>query len=138
MIISGAAWCQTTHGGASDKPLPAAFSRLCVLSRLLIPRMLTTGSFVAAATAVRLSATCLGLLAERTPPLLALAVRGSLGGDGTAASQAAFRDELIALARDCTERSWHELRRGVDELDTSTRPPVPAGSRRARPYRVKP
>lgn len=111
------------------------------MSRLLIPRMLTTGSVVTAATAVRVSASCLGLLAERTPPLAALAVRGSLGGDGTATSQAAFRDGLIALARDCTERSWHELRRGVDELDASTRPPGPvvaAGSRQARPYRVKP
>lgn len=99
--------------------------------------MLTAGSLVTGATAVRLSTGCLELLATRTPPLMALAVRGSLGGPDTAASQAAFRDGLVALARDTAERSWHELRRGVDRLDAATRPVEADGGPR-RPYRVKP
>lgn len=90
-----------------------------------------------AATAVRVSATCLELLAERTPPLVTLAVRGSLGGPGTATSQAAFRDELVALARDSAERSWRELRRGVDQLDAFTRPADGRDVSSRRPYRVK-
>jgi len=86
---------------------------------------------------VRVSATCLELLAERTPPLVTLAVRGSLAGAETATSQAAFRDELVALARDCTERSWRELRRGVDQLDAFTRPGDARDGVPRRPYRVK-
>jgi hypothetical protein len=82
--------------------------------------------------------TCLELLARRTPPLVTLAVRGSVGGPRTAASQAAFRDEVIALARDSAERSWRELRRGVDDLDALTRPPAAGDGGPRRPYRVKP
>jgi hypothetical protein len=93
---------------------------------------------VTAATAVRVSATCLELLARRTPPLVVLALRGSVGGPRTAASQAAFRDEVVALARDSAERSWRELRRGVDDLDALTRPQATGHGRPRRPYRVKP
>jgi hypothetical protein len=52
-------------------------------------------------------------------------------------AQAAFRDDLIALARDSAELSWRELRRGVDELDAFTRPHEEPGGRPQRPYRVK-
>lgn len=106
------------------------------MGRMLVPRMLTTGSLVTAATAVRVSATCLGLLAQRTPELVMLGARVSLGTGRTPAAEAAFRDELVALARDSAERSWRELRRGVDELDAFTRPAGGDGPR--RPYRVKP
>lgn len=100
---------------------------------------------VTGATAVHVGASCLALLARRTPPLVVLAVQGSLGGPDGATSQAAFRDELVALARESAERSWHELRRGVDWLDAATRPsessaaarpPEPAAGRRL--HRVKP
>lgn len=108
------------------------------MNRLLVPRLLTTGSAIGAATALRVSASCADLLARRTPPLLGLALRVSLGSDAPATDQAAFRDELIALARDSAELSWRELRRGVDWLDASTRPSEPPTTASRRPYRVKP
>lgn len=108
------------------------------MSRLLIPRLLTTGSVVGAATTWRVTAGCLELLVQRTPPLMTLAVRASIGGSGTEQAQATFRDQLIGLARDCSETSWRELRRGVDQLDAATRPvPPPAGAPHRRPHRVK-
>jgi hypothetical protein len=73
--------------------------------------------------------------------LLGLAVRASAPRNRSATAQAAFRDELVALARDSAEASWRELRRGVDDLDAFTRPdePEPDQARPARrPYRVKP
>jgi hypothetical protein len=100
--------------------------------------MLATGSLVTSATAFRVGAGCLELLVERTPPLMRLAVEASLGGAGTAKAQAAFRDDLIALARDSAEVSWRELRRGVDDLDAFTRPDDQPGARPHRPWRVKP
>ena len=109
------------------------------MSRLLVPRALAAGSVVSAATAVRIGAGCLTLVARRTPPLVRLAVRGSAGRDAGEA-QWAFRDELIALARDCAEVSWHHMRRAVDELDAITRPvdgAPPAAPEVYRPYRVK-
>jgi hypothetical protein len=48
-------------------------------------------------------------------------------------------DDRLGLARESAELSWRELRRGVDRLDASTRPPQPsANGRPFRPYRVKP
>jgi hypothetical protein len=99
--------------------------------------MLTAGSLVTSATAFRVGASCLGLLAERTPPLVRLAVAASFGGAQTQKAQVAFRDDLLALARDSAERSWRELRRGVDDLDAFTRPGNEPGARPQRPYRVK-
>jgi hypothetical protein len=99
--------------------------------------MLATGSLVSSATAVRVSVGCLGLLVQRTPPLVRNAVRASVG-TGNGRAQAEFRDDLIALARDSAEVSWRELRRGVDALDAYTRPAEePAVARHSRPYRVK-
>jgi hypothetical protein len=99
--------------------------------------MLTTGSLVSSATAFRVGVGCLQLAAQRTPPLVKLAVTASFGDGETRRAQAAFRDELIALARDSAELSWRELRRGVDELDAFTRPGADPGARPHRPYRVK-
>jgi hypothetical protein len=108
------------------------------MSRLAIPRLLTTGSVVGATTTFRVAAGCLELLAQRTPPLMTLAVRASLGGPETERAQATFRDELVGLARESAEVSWRELRRGVDQLDAWTRPDgPPAGGPPRRPYRVK-
>jgi hypothetical protein len=100
--------------------------------------MLSTGSLVSSATAFRVGVSCLQLWAERTPPLMRLAVAASLGDGGRATAQAAFRDDLLALARDSAELSWRELRRGVDDLDVLTRPREGSGARPHRPYRVKP
>jgi hypothetical protein len=51
--------------------------------------------------------------------------------------QAAFRDEMIALAREAAEVSWRELRRGVAEYDSLTRAGEPKREQPHRPHRVK-
>jgi hypothetical protein len=99
--------------------------------------MLATGSLVSSATAFRVGAGCLELWLERAPDLLKLAAQASVGGARTGTAQAAFRDDFIALARDSAEVSWRELRRGVDQLDTLTRPKDEPGEGPHRPYRVK-
>jgi hypothetical protein len=100
--------------------------------------MLAAGSVVSSATAFRVGASQLALLAERTPVLVRLAVAASLGGAEAGSAQARFRDDLIALARDSAEASWRELRRGVDDLDAFSRPDDEGATRPGRPYRVKP
>jgi hypothetical protein len=97
--------------------------------------MLTSGSLVSTATAIRMVAAYAELLAERTPQLAQLALSASVGGDERA--QSAFRDDLIALARESTDRSYHELRRGLEDLDKATRPGPKPGAKPNRPYRVK-
>jgi hypothetical protein len=96
--------------------------------------MLATGSVVTSATMVRAALGSVELLAQRTPPLMRLAVAASRGSDK---AQAEFRDDLLALAHDSAELSWRELRRGVDAFDAFTRPKQDAGDRPHRPYRVK-
>ncbi|MFZ1994392.1 MAG: hypothetical protein WAU75_09795 [Solirubrobacteraceae bacterium] len=90
-----------------------------------------------AATAFRVGTGCAQLLRRRSGPLVSLAVQASFGPD-TQGAEATLRDELVALARESAELSWRELRRGVDALDSHTRPkePAPTGPLR-RPYRVK-
>lgn len=100
--------------------------------------MLAAGSLVSSATAFRMGVGCLELLVERTPPLVTLAVKASVGGAETGTAQAAFRDHFIALARDSAELSWRELRRAIDDLDAFTRSDDEPGERPHRPYRVKP
>jgi hypothetical protein len=100
--------------------------------------MLATGSVMATATALRVSVSCLALVADRTPPLVRLAVAASAGADGGRA-QATFRDELLALTRDAADATWRELRKGVDDLDAFTRPGENhAAQGQRRPHRVKP
>ena len=100
--------------------------------------MLATGAVVTTATGVRVGAGCLELLAERVPPLARLALQASSEGSGPGPAQAAFRDDVLALARESAEVSWRELRRGVDELDALTRPAEEPAARPSRPYRAKP
>jgi hypothetical protein len=110
------------------------------LSRTLIPRLITTGSVVGAATAFRVGAGCARLLRRRSGPIVSLAVQASFGSDAKAAqaAEATLRDELVALARESAELSWRELRRGVDALDSYTRPiDTPRSDTPRRPYRVK-
>jgi hypothetical protein len=95
---------------------------------------------VGATTAVRLGAGCASLLRRRSGPLLSLAVQASFGqaGPETLAAEATLRDELVALARESAELSWRELRRGVNALDSYTRPiDGPPDASPTRPYRVK-
>ena len=98
--------------------------------------MLATGSLVTSATAFRVGASCLEVLARRTPPLLRLAAGACLGPE-TGKAEAAFRDDLIGLARDAAEASYREVRRGIEELDAFTRPDGESPARPRRPYRVK-
>jgi hypothetical protein len=95
---------------------------------------------VGATTAFRVGAGCAQLLRKRSGPIVSLAMQASLGSDAkaAAAAEATLRDELVALARESAELSWRELRRGVDALDSSTRPlDQPRNGPRRRPYRVK-
>lgn len=114
-------------------------AKLRGLDRLLVPRVLATGSFVSAATAIRIGTNCSGLIAQRLPPLVRLALASSSARGEAEVAQAAFRDELIALVRDSAEVSWREMRRGVDALDAFTRPGESNGrALPSRPYRAKP
>jgi hypothetical protein len=95
---------------------------------------------VGAATAVRVGAGCARLLRKRSGPIVSLAMQASFGSDARAAraAEATLRDEVVALARESAELSWRELRRGVDALDSSTRPiDTPRSDVARRPYRVK-
>jgi hypothetical protein len=106
-------------------------------SRLAVPRLLATGSVVSATTSLRVSASWAALLARRTPSLVRLGLLGTAGGHAET-SRAAFRDELIALARESAEVSWRQMRRGVDDLDALTGGAGRARPSRVRPYRIKP
>jgi hypothetical protein len=99
--------------------------------------MLTAGSFVSSATAVRVARGWMNLWAEQAPPLAGLAVAASVGRREQPGAEAAFRDKVIGMAREATEISWREMRRGIDELDALTRPRPGAGDRPNRPHRVK-
>jgi hypothetical protein len=99
--------------------------------------MLTSGSFVTSATAIRVALGWLELWARRAPHLAQLAASASMGGTDSGRAQAAFRDDLLALARECAEASWREMRRGFDDFDAMTRPREEAAARPYRPYRMK-
>ena len=95
---------------------------------------------VGATTALRVGTGCALLVRRRSGPLVSLAVRASFGRPGTEtqAAEATLRDELVTLARESAELSWRELRRGVDALDSATRPvDWPRSGPPRRPYRVK-
>ena len=107
------------------------------VSRLLVPRMLAAGSLASSTTAFRVSVGQLSLVLERTPLLVTLAVRASVGGREAPRAQAEFRDDLLALARDSAEASWRELRRGLDDFDAFSRPDEEPRAEPHRPYRAK-
>ena len=92
---------------------------------------------VGATTALRVGTGCALLLRRRSGPLVSLAVQASFGSNAQTA-EATLRDELVALARESAELSWREMRRGVDALDSVTRPiDTPRSEQPRRPYRVK-
>jgi hypothetical protein len=99
--------------------------------------MLTTGTLVSSATALRMTRAWVELWADRTPPLARHAVNATVRGDDMPTAQATFRDEMIALARASAEVSWRELRRGVDQYDALTRGDEPSDAQPHRPHRVK-
>ena len=93
--------------------------------------MLAVGCVVGATSVARAGIGCVNLMSERLPQLLERATQG----DGASAE---FRDELIALARESSDVAVRELRRGLYDLDTFTRPEGEAPASRERPYRTKP
>ena len=100
--------------------------------------MLAAGSLASSTTAFRVGVSQLSLLLERTPPLVALAIRASVAGPEAARAQSEFRDDLLALARESAEASWRELRRGLDDFDAFSRPGEEPMAAPHRPYRAKP
>jgi hypothetical protein len=100
--------------------------------------MLAAGSLASSTTAFRVGLGQLSLLLDRTPPLVTLAVRASVGGPEAARAQAQFRDDVLALARESAEASWRELRRGLDDFDAFSRPGEEPMMQPHRPYRAKP
>jgi hypothetical protein len=100
--------------------------------------MLAAGSLASSTTAFRVGLGQLSLLLERTPPLVMLAVRASVGGPEAARAGAEFRDDVLALARESAEASWRELRRGLDDFDAFSRPGEEPRAEPHRPYRAKP
>jgi hypothetical protein len=100
--------------------------------------MLAAGSLVSTVTVARAGLSCAELWARRTPPLVGLAVNAAVTGSDMPTAQASFRDQLLALAQESAERSWRELRRGVDDFDALTRPRNDTRPRPQRPHRVKP
>jgi hypothetical protein len=100
--------------------------------------MVAVGSVVTSAAAFRVGVSWLELWVQRTPPLTRLALAAALGGAEGGTAEATFRDDLIALGGEAVERSYRELRRGVDDFDRFTRrDEEEPGVRPHRPYRVK-
>jgi hypothetical protein len=100
--------------------------------------MVAVGSVVTSATAFRVGVSWLELWAERTPPLVRLAVAAALGGSEGGTAAATFRDDLLALGGDSADASYREMRRGVDDFDRFTRTgDEQPGDRPHRPHRVK-
>lgn len=99
--------------------------------------MLTTGSLVSSATAIRVASSWMGLWVQRGPRLCQLAVNASVGGPETGKAQAAFRDNLIGFARESIEVASREVRMGLDKFDAASRPQRDPSTDPFRPYRVK-
>ena len=91
-----------------------------------------------AASVLRAGIGCLQLWSERLPPLMELGNQGRDGRCEGSKAEGQFRDALIALARESSEVALRELRRGLYDLDTFTRPDEPPADPSARPYKAKP
>jgi hypothetical protein len=100
-------------------------------------RMLATGLAMGAASVMRTGIGCLQLWSERLTPLLQRAGDGREGQAKSSRSEAQFRDELIAIARESSEIARRELWRGLYDLDTFTRPDESPADQSARPYKAK-
>jgi hypothetical protein len=92
---------------------------------------------MSAASAIRAGVGCVELWSERAPSLVKLVSESRDGAASAGKAQGEFRDELIAIARDSSEVALRELRRGLEDLDTFTRPDERA-ARSSRPYKAKP
>ena len=86
--------------------------------------MLVTSAAVGAAGSVRAGAAVSELAVRRTPTLVVLGVRATVGtGAEAARAQAVFRDELLSLLDDAAEIAWLRARVARDQLGLRTGPP---------------
>jgi hypothetical protein len=100
--------------------------------------LFTTGVAMSAATAVRTGVGCLELWSEQAPKLMRLGLDSFNDSADARRAEGELRDELIATARRSTEIVLHELQRGIDDLDTFTRPDEEPAEHASRPYKAKP
>jgi hypothetical protein len=100
--------------------------------------MFATGCAMGAATLLRAGAGCVELWSGRAPELFKLASESGAEEARGQRAQGAFRDCLIATARDSAEVAIRELRRGIDDLDAFTRPDEERAPSPSRPYKTKP
>jgi hypothetical protein len=88
--------------------------------------MLVTSTTVGTVASLRTGAGLAGLAVRRTPVLVALGARATVGtGAGAARAQAEFRDEMLGLLDDAAEIAWLQARRARDQLGLRTSPPQP-------------
>ena len=106
--------------------------------RLLLPRLLATGSIVLATATLRTCSRSLKLCAEHSTSLVRLTADYTFGSPSAPRSRQVFRDELLGLMRELADVSWHESRRAIDALDLRTRSGCTTSDQPTRPYRVKP
>lgn len=86
--------------------------------------MLVTSAAVGIAGSARTGAQITELTLRRTPALVLMGARATVGtGSQAAMAQAIFRDELLAVLDDATEIAWRQTRRARDELGLRTAPP---------------
>jgi hypothetical protein len=118
----------------TEDPGQGAFSD----DRLLLPRLLATGSIVLATASLRTCSRSLKLCAEHSTSLVRLTADYTSGSPSAPTSRQVFRDELLGLMRELADVSWHESRRAIDALDLRTRSGCTTSEQPTRPYRVKP
>ena len=106
--------------------------------RLLLPRLLATGSMMLATATFRTCLRSLKLCGEHSVTLLRLTADDVAGSPSAPTSRQALRDEVLGLMRELASVSWCESRRAIDELDLRTRSGCTMSEQPARPYRVKP
>lgn len=107
------------------------------MSRSAVARLFTTGVVISTSTAVRAGLRGLGVVTSATPSIVRRAVDAAFG-DRTELAITELRDDLIGVFRRTAEASWHEMRRGIDDLEAFTRPEGDESRAPGRPYRVKP
>jgi hypothetical protein len=90
-----------------------------------------------AATVIRAGVGCAELWSERAPSLMRLVAESREGTASAGKAQGEFRDQLLAIARDSSEVTLRELRRGLEDLDAFTRPDGSESQEPTRPYRAK-
>jgi hypothetical protein len=106
--------------------------------RLLLPRLLATGSILLATATLRTCSRSLKLCAEHSTSLVRLTADFASGSPSAPKSRQMFRDELLGLMRELADVSWHESRRAIDALDLRTHSGCTTSDQPARPHRVKP